>query len=196
MGRATHQCRARLLNRKFNRTDIHVECPNYQHWDANRDDRHRAQQQRYAEIAQESCFALCPRGDGLGSIRLFEMMEMGICPVILSEGWLLPEGPDWDAFAIFVEESQVDNLETILEPLKGEAAKRGQLAREAWLEWFAPERQFDRMVEIMTVIQARRRLPEKRIRLLYQFALVHPLLRSLKVQLAVFLDKAGIKKFR
>jgi hypothetical protein len=196
IGRATHRCRVQLLNRRFERADVHIECPDYQHWDANRDGRHQVQQRHYVKIAQESCFALCPRGDGLASIRLFEMMEMGICPVILSDGWLPPEGPDWGAFAIFVQESQVDKLEMILDPLRGESARRGQLAREAWLKWFAPERQFDRMVEITSAIKARRRWPERYVRLFYKAALVHPLLRSLKIQLAVFLDRTGIRKFR
>jgi hypothetical protein len=196
IGRATHRSRVRLLNRRFGRSDVHLECPDYQHWDANRNDRHRAQQRHYVTVAQESCFAICPRGDGLGSIRLFEMMEMGISPVILSDGWLLPEGPDWDRFAVFVEESRVDELEVILEPLRGESARRGQLAREAWLNWFAPEKQFDRMAEIISTIKARRRWPERRVRLLYKAALVHPLMRHLKIQLAVFLDRTGIKKFR
>jgi hypothetical protein len=35
---------------------------------------------RYAELLIASKFVLCPRGNGASSIRLFESMQLGICP--------------------------------------------------------------------------------------------------------------------
>jgi hypothetical protein len=194
MGRATHRCRRRILTHDFNREDILIECPDYHHWAGNRGERHKAQQQRYGQVARESWFAICPRGDGLGSIRLFEMMEMGICPVIISDDWRLPEGPDWGSFAEFVKEEEVERLVEILDPRREQALHKGRLAREAWLEWFAPERQFDRIGDILQSIKERRRFDERLIRQFYRLALVRPLGRQLKVQLAVLLHKTGIKR--
>ena len=40
----------------------------------------------------------------MSSIRIFEMMEAGIAPVIMSNNWLPPVGPSWEEFALFVPE--------------------------------------------------------------------------------------------
>ena len=50
---------------------------------------------------------LCPRGQGTSSIRLFEAMRMGIAPVIISDKWIGPKGPEWESFAVFVKEKDI-----------------------------------------------------------------------------------------
>ena len=49
---------------------------------------------------------ICPRGWGSSSIRLFEVMEMGRVPVIISDAWV-NEAPKWADFSVRVSEADV-----------------------------------------------------------------------------------------
>jgi hypothetical protein len=93
---------------------------------------------RYAEVMAASKFALCPRGWGTGSVRLFEALEMGICPVILSDGWIPIRGIDW-SFAIFVAEGDIPDLDRIIRAHENEWAPRGAAARRSFLHDLARE---------------------------------------------------------
>ncbi len=114
----------------------------------------------YAEVSRASKFVLCPRGVSASSIRLFETMRMGRAPVILSDAWVEPPGPDWRAFAIQIPEKQAADLPRILEEREEEAVERGELARAAWAEWYANEVAFHRTVEACLALRNGRRLPE------------------------------------
>ena len=56
---------------------------------------------------QRSLFGLVPRGHGVYSFRLTEVMLAGAVPVIMSNGWVLPfsEFLDWDAFSVRLDEA-------------------------------------------------------------------------------------------
>lgn len=195
VGRLTHRCRRRLRQADFQRPDVYVETPDYNHWGGT-GSTHDAQQRAYAEIAKQSCFAICPRGVGLNSIRLYEMMELGVAPVILADGWMLPEGPDWRAFAVFLPEDKVGQLPQLLEPLQDQAEAMGRRARLEWETWFAPEHQFVRMAEILETIRTRRRFPEALARKCWTLALLRHRGRLAKVRLAVLLHHLHLKRIR
>jgi hypothetical protein len=57
---------------------------------------------------RRSSFGLVPRGHGVYSFRLTEVMLAGAVPVILSNGWVLPfsEFLDWDSFSVRLDEAQ------------------------------------------------------------------------------------------
>mmetsp|Transcript_15525 Transcript_15525/g.27577 ORF Transcript_15525/g.27577 Transcript_15525/m.27577 type:complete len:513 (+) Transcript_15525:561-2099(+) len=57
-------------------------------------------------LLQQSLFGLVPRGHGVYSYRLTEVMLAGAVPVILSNGWVLPfsEFLEYDSFAIRLDE--------------------------------------------------------------------------------------------
>lgn len=112
----------------------------------------------YAEVMARSQFILCPRGRGLGSVRLFEAMRAGRAPVILADGWTPPTGPDWGSFAVTLPERAVAELPRRLESLEARAAEMGQLARRAWEEWFAEDVSWHRVVEWCLEIK-RSRIP-------------------------------------
>jgi hypothetical protein len=46
--------------------------------------------EEYLDILEQSKYSLCPSGSGPNSIRLWESIEMGIVPIILSDTHLLP----------------------------------------------------------------------------------------------------------
>ena len=112
---------------------------------------------RYAETLCRSKFVLCPRGLGTATFRLFEAMQAGRAPVIVSDGWVPPEGPRWEEFSLRVRERDVRQIPALLEARESEHARMGALARRAWEEFFAPEVRFARLGELCRSIQETRR---------------------------------------
>lgn len=145
-GGSTSMVRKRLFNLDFKRQDVLIEnTSTYWHWDRSQPDR-EARQQRYAQTIANSKFVLCPRGAGCGSIRFFEVMSAGVAPVLIADDYLLPAGIDWDSFLLRIAEKDIARLPELLEPHAATSAARGRMAREAWLQHFAPEKEFDEIV--------------------------------------------------
>jgi hypothetical protein len=148
LGGSTSILRKRLFNLRFNRSDLLIENTSaYWHWDNSQPDRDD-RQRRYAETLAASHFALCPRGAGAGSSRFFEVMAAGVAPVLLSDDYELTPGPAWDQFLIRVRERDISRLPAILETHLASAAERGRLARCAFDEYFAVDREFDCLVDL------------------------------------------------
>lgn len=110
----------------------------------------------FAAGIRNSAFVLCPRGGGTATFRLFETMMLGRVPVVISDQWVAPLGPDWERCSIRVRENEVDTIPGLLEQHRDEAAAMGQAARDAWLEWFSPEVSFHRIVESCLALDAER----------------------------------------
>jgi hypothetical protein len=118
------------------------------------------ERRRYVEDIAQCRFVLCPRGNGLASIRLFETMEAGRVPVIISDAHHLPECVDWNACSIRVSERNLAQIPTIL---AGEDARWRQLAHNARQEWsrcFSNPSLLPTLVSQIRNIVAARRLPE------------------------------------
>lgn len=150
----THPVRARLFN--INRDDIYVKDTSgyssritYFGDPAER----AAFWSEYAESLASAKFSLCPRGQGTGSIRLFESMKMGRACVILSDAWQPNDKIDWDSFSIRVPEADAEHIPQILERHEDRAAEMGVLARRAWEEHFSEKVRFHRVVELCLDIQ-------------------------------------------
>ncbi len=107
---------------------------------------------QYARVILDSLFVLCPRGIGPNSYRLFETMEMGRVPVIISDDWVPVEGPEWETFSIQVPEDKVEMIPEILESKKSEAKEMGRKAREAWETWFSKEACFHHIAESCEIL--------------------------------------------
>ncbi len=90
-------------------------------------------------LSQQSRFILCPRGMGAGSIRLFEVMQMARCPVIISDDWVPPQGPDWTSCSVRIREDRMAELPALLRQLSPQAQAMGLKAREAYDAFFAPD---------------------------------------------------------
>ena len=106
-----------------------------------------AAKRQFIEVAAQSRFILCPRGYGTSSFRIFESMEMGRAPVIISDQWVEPPGPDWSSFAIRIAERDIPRLADLLRPLEARFEEKGRLARQAWEQWFSPDVLFHHLVE-------------------------------------------------
>ena len=53
------------------------------------------EKQDYVDDILSSKFVLCPRGWSPSTYRLFEVMELGRCPVIISDDWVPIHGVPW-----------------------------------------------------------------------------------------------------
>jgi hypothetical protein len=127
----------------------------------------------YADLMADSLFVLCPRGRAPTSVRLQDTMKIGRVPVILSDEWVPPEGPDWNTFSLRVAEQNVEQIPDLLEEHEHEASIMGARARTAWEDWFAPDVLFHRVAEWCLDIQAERSLPESLLRLTAWWQLLH-----------------------
>ena len=106
----------------------------------------RAAFSEYAASLGRSAFVLCPRGIGPGSIRLFEVLQVGRCPVVISDDWLPPPFVDWEACSIRVPEARIHDLPKILREREPQAGSLGRAARLAWEQFFSPERQLQTLL--------------------------------------------------
>ena len=105
------------------------------------------QEERYAELLGRSKFILCPRGLGTSSYRLYETLRAGRVPVVLSDGWVPPVGPEWEKFAILVPEKHVTDMPGILRAAEPRWEEMAAGALQAWEQWFAPAVNFHHLVE-------------------------------------------------
>jgi hypothetical protein len=158
MGRAGNPTRRRILSQIHPRALI-TDTSAADFFGSHNDDIER-QKLRYAEIIARSKFVLCPRGAGASSFRIFETMAAGRVPVILSDCWVPPIGPDWENCAIFIPEKNADQLSAILEAREPYFPRMARAARCEWEQWFSPDTLFHRMTEALIDIVENRRIPE------------------------------------
>jgi hypothetical protein len=101
-------------------------------------DHSRTEMEHYVELVISSKFSLCPTGWAAATFRIYESMALGICPVIMADEFVPPQGPEWDAFAVKVPEKRFMDLESILQEKEPQAMEMGQLGRKAWERYFCP----------------------------------------------------------
>jgi hypothetical protein len=96
----------------------------------------RSMFQEYVSVLGRSHFVVCPRGKGASSIRLFEALQAGRCPVIISDDWLAPPFVDWSSCSLRIPEAEVGELPRILRSHEAEAETLGREARAVWRTTF------------------------------------------------------------
>jgi hypothetical protein len=115
-------------------------------WDSTHRDEAQIAFRDYATTLGRSKFVLCPRGRGPSSIRLFEALEVGRCPVIISDDWLPAPFVDWESCSVRVAENLVDQIPRILRDREDEADDLGKQGRIVWENFFSPETQLSTLV--------------------------------------------------
>jgi len=108
---------------------------------------------RYQNAIEASKFILCPRGIGVSSWRIFETMRAGRVPVIISDGWVPPDGPDWNACCIRVKESEIDSLPCLLRDMEFKSPELGKQARDAWLRYYSEGVVFNTLIDQLVEAQ-------------------------------------------
>ncbi|MGQ7846946.1 exostosin domain-containing protein [Granulosicoccus sp. 3-233] len=140
MGSMSHGCRRTIMQLQH-RDALLRDTSDFNVWDSEPAEM-QVRGREYASTLAASRFVLCPRGIGTSSIRLYETLEAGRVPVIISDQWAPPPETDW-SFAIQVEERRIRSIPGLLSAMEGEADNRGQEARQAWLDNYAPDTLFN-----------------------------------------------------
>jgi len=110
VGSDTHPIRKKMIQQFENDDDFAII---HREWAMNVGE---ASLNLFKRITKRSVFALCPRGYGKTSFRMYEVMQMGAIPVYLSDDHYLPwaDELDWNEFAVLVKEKDIPNIKTIL----------------------------------------------------------------------------------
>lgn len=162
IGRNCHRVRQAIYNLKSNRSDVLIEnSSHFNVWSKTKAENFEKRLQYYTEVIQSSKFSLCPRGFGASSIRLFESMKLGVCPVIISDEWKLPKGPDWNTCSILINEDHVDEIENILIEKEEDHRELGKQAAENYKRYFSRTTYFNWIINSCLDIQETQKIPER-----------------------------------
>lgn len=153
----THPVRNEILNIKFDNCFLKDTSDKYL-WELSGEEKLLFEKQ-FIQVSHNSCFVLCPRGHGVNSYRLYETMEMGIAPVIISDQWIPMEGPQWDEFSIRIPEKNIAELPEWLLKNRSRAFEMGEIARKNWEKWFSKEVCFLQIARLSTELQKDRKHP-------------------------------------
>lgn len=96
-------------------------------------EQHLRKTRTYNDILMRSRFSLCPSGSGPNSIRLWESLAAGAIPVVLADTLELPAHPLWKDAVVFLPESYLGNLKTVLDEL----APREDIMRQNCLRLYS-----------------------------------------------------------
>lgn len=115
---------------------------------------HTAKQKRaYVDQILASKFVLCPRGHSPSTYRLFEAMQMGRCPVIISDDWVPIQEVVWNECSILVPEQDVNKIPEILREAEPQWKMLGDTARRVYQERFAPSVKFKGYLQMIRALQ-------------------------------------------
>ena len=143
-GAESSELRARFFRMEWP-SDCRGRCTKINRWF----DHTAEEQSAYFDEIGDSKFVLCPYGQGIASRRLFEVMELGRCPVIFGGGWVPPSEIDWSQCSIQLTDADVERLPEILASREGDAPELGRRAKEAWERYFSPARKFDASLDAL-----------------------------------------------
>lgn len=161
VGSASHACRKPVLKLKDKNARI-IDTSEFCTWNPMQTSKY-AFQKLYTQTMAGSQFILCPRGIGPASLRLYETMESGRVPVIISDSWVAPPQIDW-SFAVRIPESRIADIPNILLELEPQSQERGQAARRAWEAAYAPNVMFNTMGLAIQSIRKQSLFPEPSLR--------------------------------
>lgn len=126
-GSNTHKCRRQLTT---------INLPDYSLIDSTQSN--SIPKCEYLTELDHSVHAVCPRGHGLTSFRLYEVMARGCLPVIIADGWVPPKGIAWDRFCTFVKESNIESLPNLLSCSETELVSMQESLRREFNAYLAP----------------------------------------------------------
>ena len=146
LGSRSHPIRRQVLRLTHPRALVE-DTSGFLFYDRSNPDAYDRQKAHYLETLLRSKFVLCPRGAGTASIRLFETLAAGRVPVILSDEWVAPPGPDWKQCALQFAEADIASIPERLEAAEAQYPALSAGAQAIHLEWFASGVIFHRLLE-------------------------------------------------
>ena len=146
VGSNSAPCR-KLLFELSHPSGLVEEVRDFMFWDE-RSPGYTTKRAHYQEVLMRSRFVLCPRGRGTSSMRLYETLAAGRVPVIISDDWVPPRGPDWEACSLRWPEGQIEGLLEVLEERDQDWSAMRAAARREYAEYFAKDVAFHRLLDL------------------------------------------------
>lgn len=112
----------------------------------------------YANAVRRSRFVLCPRGFGVGSIRLFETMKARRVPIIISDDYVLPTGIEWSSCAVVVRERDIAKIPILIRNASDNWAILASNARCVWERCFSDRGIIDQFYRTIPEVQEQGKL--------------------------------------
>ena len=154
--------RATILDRARWGADFDIiETPFLENW--SRGD-NLAYQDVYVDAILDSRFVLCPRGYAASTFRMYEVMELGRVPVVLSDLWVPPSGPDWNSCVLRVSEEDWRDIPRIVRAADVRWKAMAARARQTWENWFCDELHIERILEWIATLAGGARPDEREAR--------------------------------
>jgi mannosyltransferase OCH1-like enzyme len=117
----------------------------------------------FIDITKRSKFALCPRGYGAQSFRVYEVLQLGTIPVIIYDKEWLPfnSSVDWSSFSVLIHENDIHNIKEILLQINDEQInsmlKKG---KEVYNNFFTLEKTSQQILKYLQNITSRKLWPD------------------------------------
>ncbi len=181
-GRNSHRIRRNLFALSFPNKDVIVEnTSNYNHFSIEATSKDRCHL-RYWDLCSRSKYVLCPRGAGTSSMRVFEMLEAGIPPVIIADDWDPSPIVNWSEFSLFLPESRLHNIYEFVKSHEDEFLERGRKARLAYEKYFAPGSYLEYILASVDHIDSTQAIPEAYYTLFHPLLVMHERLSRLSIR--------------
>ncbi|MDD2502059.1 MAG: exostosin family protein, partial [Geobacter sp.] len=110
----------------------------------------------YLNTLATSLTVLCPRGEGMNSIRFFEAMSIGRIPVLLADNCPLPfeELIPYPRFVIRISEQECGNADRIIKAWLADKTSDDLMqccreSRRTWERFLAPDRVMDCLLQVL-----------------------------------------------
>ena len=104
----------------------------------------------FITITSRSKFALCPRGYGNTSFRMYEAMQLGAVPVYISDDFFLPWSDElnWNEFCIIIDSKNLNQLPSILNSIPEEKINEmADKAKQVYSEYFTLDGTYKNIVK-------------------------------------------------
>jgi hypothetical protein len=147
IGGTTSNVRRSLINAHHGSDTFVKERLNFNHGNPASD----SDKKFFAEILQRSYFTLCPRGVGTSSYRIFEAMRLGTVPVIISDEFVLPDGPNWSECSVRIPEREIYSIRKILEK-QTEVSQMSEKAKYYYDLYFSEKNFLHNIVRLTSAI--------------------------------------------
>jgi hypothetical protein len=109
-----------------------------------------AEFETFVNATLNSKFALCPRGYGLNSFRLYEAMQLQTIPVIITNDYYLPweDELNWEEFSVLIDEDQIPYIPEVLAGFSDEQVERMRTRlTEVYEEYFSLDGVYNNIIK-------------------------------------------------
>lgn len=133
-GNISHPIRKDLLNVIKAYPEL-GPCQKIQSWFNHTD----IEQLDYLREISNSHFVLCPRGIGTATYRLYETLQLGRIPVIISDEWVPPESINWSSCSLRISEQRIADIPVLLKSSLSRWTAMSQAATCVWSNFLCDE---------------------------------------------------------